>query len=314
MPKIVYIAGLAHSGSTVLDMALGCHPKMVGLGEVEAIVQAGENDLTSPEFNKVVCSCGKDMGGCDFWSGAKERLLTVSHMDTDQRYTVLIKFFSEKYGEDVILVDSSNKRMQYLNFLNEKHDLYVIFLVRDLRSWVYSRHIRVNLSLVKLAYQWLDRNLRTKRFLNRNKFNYMTVGYEEVALYPEMLLEKICEFVGLPFDEQMLEPFRTSSHVIRGNRARGDREVMRRFFYDARWLTSVKLSALGTLLFPLMLWNRKHVYGNILKGKTRAFGVSQPDFAVFSVKKNEELVFELQEVDRVAGRDKGFKKQIEKSL
>ena len=314
MPKIVYIAGLGHSGSTVLDMALGCHPKMVGLGEVEAILRASESDLTSREFTKVVCSCGEDMEGCDFWSGAKQQLLNLTGSDINKKYQGLLDYFSKKYGEDVILVDSSNTRLQYLRFLNDQYELYVIFLVRDIRSWIYSRHIRMNINLFRLAYQWFNRNLQVKRFLIRNRLNFMTVGYEEVALYPEMILEKICAFVGLPFDEQMLEPARTSSHVIRGNRARGDAEIMRRFFYDARWLTSVKLSALETLLFPLMLWNRKHVYGNIVKGKTRAFGVSQPDFTVFGVKRNEELVFKMGEVERVAAMDKRFKKKVEKSL
>ena len=32
--KIVFIAGLSHIGSTLLDYALGSHPKFVGLGEI----------------------------------------------------------------------------------------------------------------------------------------------------------------------------------------------------------------------------------------------------------------------------------------
>lgn len=314
MGKVLYIAGLGHSGSTVLDMALGCHPKMVGLGEVIKIVQAPPCELASQNFTKIVCSCGENMEGCDFWSGAKERLLRVPAMDINRKYELLLKYFFEKYGDDVVLVDSSQKRAGYLNYLNDSSELYVVFLVRDLRSWIYSRHTRTNLSMTRFAYQWIVRNVRIKRFLKRNKFNFMTVGYEEVALYPEFLLEKICAFVGLAFDRQMLEPGRTSSHVIRGNRARGDKELMRRFFYDARWLTSTKLSALGSLLFPLMVWNRKNVYGNIIKGKSRAFGVSQTDFVLFGVQRSEDLVFKLHEVERVSVKDKRFKEKVEKSL
>ena len=32
-PGLVLIRGLGHSGSTILDLALGAHPQMVGLGE-----------------------------------------------------------------------------------------------------------------------------------------------------------------------------------------------------------------------------------------------------------------------------------------
>ena len=36
MVRAVYIAGLAHSGSTVLEMLLSCHPRVCGLGEISA--------------------------------------------------------------------------------------------------------------------------------------------------------------------------------------------------------------------------------------------------------------------------------------
>ncbi|MBA4734312.1 hypothetical protein [Synechococcus sp. A15-28] len=33
-PGLLLIRGLGHSGSTILDLALGAHPQVVGLGEV----------------------------------------------------------------------------------------------------------------------------------------------------------------------------------------------------------------------------------------------------------------------------------------
>ena len=71
MNKIIYIASLGHSGSTILDMSLGCHPLIVGLGEVAPLLKARRDDFFNDEFNSYKCSCGEDMWTCSFWSGAK---------------------------------------------------------------------------------------------------------------------------------------------------------------------------------------------------------------------------------------------------
>lgn len=35
--QVIQVAGLAHSGTTILDRVLSCFPGVVGLGEVEQI-------------------------------------------------------------------------------------------------------------------------------------------------------------------------------------------------------------------------------------------------------------------------------------
>jgi hypothetical protein len=313
MQKIVYITALGHSGSTVLDMSLGCHPKMVGLGEVQNVIEAGYNRLSSHDFSRISCSCGEDMYHCDFWSGVKNWLLSNSNEKDHEKYRFLLRYFSEKYGDEAVLVDSSKGQTSYLTFLHERYDLYVLFLIRDYRSWIYSRYSRHKRNIFKLAAQWLSRNVKIKRYLTRKKIRFIMVGYEELAIYPEIILEKICNFLGVSFAKEMLVPNMTNSHIIRGNVARGDREKTQRFFYDARWLTSTKLNLYGPLMFPLMKWNRENVYQNILIGQTHAFGVSQNDFVLFGDKRKEDLVFKLGEFEEQYSKDKHFRKSVRQS-
>ena len=54
MKKIVYIAGLGHSGSTILDMALGAHLNIIGLGEIYAVIN---HRKYSKLFEFSSCSC-----------------------------------------------------------------------------------------------------------------------------------------------------------------------------------------------------------------------------------------------------------------
>jgi len=293
--KIIYIAGLGHSGSTILDMALGCHPMIIGLGEVARLLKANKEHFQSDEFNSLICSCGMRAMTCPFWSVGKEVLTQYDEKDIENKYLGLVSCFSEQYGQDAILVDSSKNPNKYLSFLQDKYDLHVIFLVRDFRSWCYSRHSRTGANMVRLAYKWYKDNRMMERFLKKSKVKYMTLGYEELSFYPEIMLKKICNFSGIDFSDKMLKPIQTSSHIIRGNIARADSTKSQHIQYDARWLTSNKLSLLSPLFAPLLNWNKRNVYSNFMLGKTTAFKVRQQDFILFGDAQKEEALKKLTE-------------------
>ncbi len=59
--RIVYLLGMARSGSTVLDIALGNHPEMLAVGELENLPGAGWS-------KGELCACGSPGDRCAFWS------------------------------------------------------------------------------------------------------------------------------------------------------------------------------------------------------------------------------------------------------
>ena len=48
--RVVFIAGLEHSGSTLLDLLLGGHRQLVGLGELFHLLRERSGHLQNPEF------------------------------------------------------------------------------------------------------------------------------------------------------------------------------------------------------------------------------------------------------------------------
>ena len=200
MNKIIYIAGIGHCGSTILDMSLGCHPSIIGLGEVINLLLAKKEDFSKEKFTQVLCSCGQNMDVCEFWSGAKNILLTNSKKTIEAKFQSLNHHFNKKFGNDKILVDSSKNLTNILNFYHKNYKLYVIFLIRDVRSWVYSRHSRHGTNMIKLAFRWFKANFRMKQYLLRQNFEFMNVGYEELSLYPDVLLKRICDFIGIKYN------------------------------------------------------------------------------------------------------------------
>jgi len=264
--KILLIVGIGHSGSTILDMALGCHPRIIGLGEVSKVLRTPLAELRGPRYQTDVCSCGAIARECPFWGKMLTWLEDHHQLGLEQKYQELVDRFIAHYGNDRVMVDSSKTVRPYQAWLNQHHDLRAIHLTRDVRSWIDSRlrghDHRDKGGTLRLAARWWRGNLRTERFLRRHHIRARNLGYEELALRPDVMLNKLCDWLDVDFDPGMLAPAGTGSHIIRGNRARQNSSTMSAIQYDSRWMTSSRLMLQSPLLLPLMQRNRRLVYAN----------------------------------------------------
>ena len=62
----VYIVGHGHSGTTLLELLLGRHPKIVITGELEKMSLQFARDESAPYQG--LCSCGNRPQKCPFWA------------------------------------------------------------------------------------------------------------------------------------------------------------------------------------------------------------------------------------------------------
>lgn len=276
MPSYIYIAGLGHSGSTILDMSLGAIPGITGLGELKTIL----DDSTRERHYASTCSCGKIATKCPVWKDLPGVLENKNSIN--DKLEAAIQHARNILGEDVILVDTSKNSYRYLEYLDRNHDLEVIYLTRDIRSWSYSRAISTKRSVLYYILRWWAENRKLLTALKRMGIKPHFFGYEEIALYPEHLLKLLTEKTGLPYSYEMLIPGKTSSHIISGNVARVDDEKRKAWVYDARWLLSRRILFWSPLLIFFRSMNSKLVYSNI-RGKGRK------DFYLFSNTKKEAL-------------------------
>lgn len=58
-PKVIYIFGAGHSGSTLLDVLLSTHSEIQGVGEVHRL-------SLQPDSRE--CGCGKTIANCHYWA------------------------------------------------------------------------------------------------------------------------------------------------------------------------------------------------------------------------------------------------------
>ena len=121
-------------------------------------------------------------------------------------------------------------------------DLRVIHLVRDIRSWL-PRRVRSDrsegkhFSSFRNAFRWFYVNQKFSNVFRRSGVPILHIGYEELALRPELTLRLICQWLDLDYTQQMLSPgLYSKSHILLGNRVRQQDDKNHQIVYDASWL------------------------------------------------------------------------------
>ena len=271
-PRVVFIAGLGHSGTTLLDLLLGAHPGVVGLGEVYNMLDPVLREAEMDSY----CSCGLHSTECPFWKQAYQAYDPLRDMEAN--YRALLAVAKKTFGPETIIVDSSVGKVRFLPFLKAETDLKVIFLTRDYRSWLHARHDSTQLPRLWLGLRWWAENLWLRHKLKQFGLSYFGFGYEEMALHTEMVIPKMARFLKIDDHPDLRSPQRSKSHIVSGNIGRMDPEKRRQIIYDSRWLTSASTQFYAGLLGFLQGANRRWVYANILNPKTgehRVFGHSR---------------------------------------
>ncbi len=283
--KLLLIRGLGHSGTTILDLALGAHPHMVGLGEAARILRRplpgeehkGPAQLRAGLRHERVCTCGATAAQCPVWGELLEWLPANDHRPLVEKFRHLMDAVSlagvQAGHADDWLVDSYQDDLELPSRTLADLDVRVVFLVRDVRSWVHSRvrdHRNRGKRLlgVRNVARWCRVNRRFERALQRSGKPVFQLGYEELALAPEQALGRLCAWLGLEFSEAMLSPgLATGSHILSGNRVRFDPQKIRQIRYDASWLPAPAWPASAALVWPpLARMNRRLVYANAWVG------------------------------------------------
>ncbi len=248
--SIVAIMSCGHSGSTLLDLLLGVHPKIVGLGEL-----ANSLNKKSKNLINTTCSCGERITNCNFWSKIIKNYTDFDNLSKEKKYEIITKTFSSTFEQDTLLVDSS-KSIPHLQFLLQNdYNVKVLFLIKDVRNYTISVIDKANkTNEKKSAFQttgiWYHINKNILKFLYSKKVDFCQIGYEEICLYPDLALNKIYDFLNLKFSDELINLNSSKSHIVTGNRMRNQKEkkIIR---YDNRWMTR------NEWLLPLMI--RPHI-------------------------------------------------------
>ena len=243
--KVVFVAGLHRSGSTILGMLLQNLEGYFGLGEVYGYI----NDPSK----KTYCECGNWSDECNFWDS-----LNLSSWEVSKRYRVVMEAASRRG----IPVDVSKTIHAFRALKQSGVNLSVIYIVRDVRAWTVSNKLFGNdnrESAIRLFIRWYRNNRKIKETLDATGTRYLQIGYEELSLYPAETFQIIKDFLGATGDISLNQ----NGHALGGNRLKKDSSKNERINYDNRWFYN-DIWSYPALLFPwIMKANRVNVYGHV---------------------------------------------------
>jgi hypothetical protein len=292
--NVVFISSLAHSGSTLLDLLLGSHPKLIGLGEIYKVIGFSAKQLDGERSMR--CTCGQKINDCQFWSPAFDELKKHAELNLRDKYQLLLDVFQKVFGEDYYLVDSSkyNTPLSLLTNLDTVQ-LSVIHLIKDVRAFTVSHRDALPAELkykvfptlfgspsisqtlyglsIKspgyLFWKWYLRNRAAQSRIKNVSTNSISVSYEEIALATETSMLRLFAFLDLALPKNMsASPANTQSHIFMGNHMIADSQKMRAIRYDNRWQSRSDWKAAARLFPTIMAYNSEQVYTRIEESDT----------------------------------------------
>ena len=224
--KIVFIASLSHSGSTLLDVMLNAHPEMVSVGELKQLGRFAHLDRAK---KRLQCTCGAaSILECVFWSDVSSLTkaaagrtigeLNVEDYDEvesfDRDNTALFQAIVSVSGKRYVV--NSSKHIARLSLLikNSALDVFPIFLLRDPKGQICSSK-KPSASLVKLIGNYVRTNREIYELVKDRP--HSVVRYEELVRNPEQVLNSLMRQLGLSFDRQQLEWASQVRHNVGGN-------------------------------------------------------------------------------------------------
>ncbi|MEO1188736.1 MAG: sulfotransferase [Pseudomonadota bacterium] len=234
MHKVIYIVGYGRSGSTILDISMGSHPTVFGMGELSAMCR---HVWERREY----CACGAQIRNCEVWRQIMERwmaerdvaeykrlqqrvepLFSVDRtMRTRRLWTYLddteamLGAVSEITGTTT-LVDSSKAPGRALAFaMSDQIDLRVVHLVRDARGVAHSmgREIKGNKksgvqkkivprSPYRTAIRWrMYNSFAEKLGMAVGPQHFVRVRYEDFADDAAREMQRISAATGVDFSD-----------------------------------------------------------------------------------------------------------------
>jgi len=309
--KVVYIAGAGHSGSTLLDLILGSQKEIESVGEIIQLGDYVENDkkctcgktISQCEYWKENIKSYKQLSEIDKcslfnmspYANKKERLNFIfnfpsvfidkqSIIDYGLKNYNLFTSILKNSEKKSIIVDSSKDAMRALKlYLSGLFNIKIIYLFRDGRAFIESKK-RKNKDPNREYEQYRGAAIETLSFITTHiarwrvlkpipKQNVFVTTYRDLACRPSYILNTICRFIGVKFDEETLDSSSSKyfsnirHHNIDGNRLRFT--YIDKIEFKKKWPTELKKSEIT--LFHLLGGNVVNKYFENLANKKKYF-------------------------------------------
>lgn len=197
MNKVIFIAGTAYSGSTMLDMMLGNSDSSFSMGEVRRFFYPVKEYHFQPE-----CGCG-DIN-CDIWPSLKKYGPHDFYEGVFERYHHIDTIVDS--SKDLLWIKAQRERLQ-----KRKINSQIILIYKTPLEFALSRFKRNQLK------GWENGWSRYHRLLMTLFDDWYSVCYHDLASHPAATLGKVCGCLQIEFKEGMQNYWEKTHHLLFGN-------------------------------------------------------------------------------------------------
>ena len=215
--KLLYVVGLGHNGSTLLDLLLGASSRVFSTSQLNDLLAPyvprsdSEKDIFWRKVLGKLADGGKKLGEQNQSVQLEKRAkdFVVSKASRIQYAEVNGQLLDALFSviDDELIVDSSKNISRALGLLEgHSHRIYMLHLVRDIRSYVNSFNMRqeeqgkANRYFFP-AFHWYAKNVLASLFVKRRSKYYMLLKYEDFIDEPIAELERLEAFCSTSFAE-----------------------------------------------------------------------------------------------------------------
>ena len=232
----VFVLGVAHCGSTLLGRLLDSHPDLLCVGELLRLGEAIEKGLP--------CSCGASLEQCELWGARLESLASQTGRDWRGFEPGTFARLGAELGAATVVDLSKTLVWRRGRRWKSAGDGYVL-LLRDPRG-IMAATVRAGGDLAGALAKHVKWKKRLQRFCARRGERVIRVRYEDLCLHPRRELERLVEFLGVAFADEMLRPADREHHFVHSSRSpylAGSNEIR----LDQRWQRELTPEALATI-------------------------------------------------------------------
>jgi hypothetical protein len=245
VPHVIFIGGMDLSGSTVVDLALGSLPGIVGLGEVDNVFSPNKRSLGEQKNGPVVeniCTCNNKGSECPIWGPVLSFIDAHPESSYKERYWFLLEMVKANYPDLKCVVDSSKEPQAFMRVVeslsedpsNSHAQFTLLILRRSPLSWLISDSNRARRRGRVRNFKILNRRIRkwTSRYGSlwalKEKFPESTVGIslDDFQRNPQALKVALQKCLALESAHgNKIDIEATQSHVLWGSHHRHGSET-----------------------------------------------------------------------------------------
>jgi hypothetical protein len=214
-----HILGSPRSGTTLIAQCISSHPNVIVPHDTDFMTPVAfvydriKNKATGKAIisNIITESDSYDKSIGEYIT--KNQVRTLIN-DCEYDISVIVRSIFKEIAHQLskkLVGNKSTKELGGIEVLQKTHlisdAIKIIHVVRDCRDVMASLISLgwVNANNSTYARTWASQNLYLAELLSGNS-NYFLIRYEDFILEPRVYLEKLSHFIGIDFNEKMLDP------------------------------------------------------------------------------------------------------------